>query len=60
MPVVLGLGSQTADRHTESVQALLAAIPNSRLVEFDDIGHGAHLSSPDRFAALVRDALVET
>jgi pimeloyl-ACP methyl ester carboxylesterase len=57
MPVVLGLGSRTEARHAESVLALHATIPGSHVVEFDDVGHGAHLSSPDRFAELARRSI---
>jgi pimeloyl-ACP methyl ester carboxylesterase len=57
VPVVCGRGENSAPRHRESVGWLVEHIPGAELVEIAGAGHGAHLSHPDAFAAMVRRAV---
>ena len=41
-------------------QAAHEAIPGSRLVILDDVGHFPHLEAPDRFLEVLQDFLGET
>jgi pimeloyl-ACP methyl ester carboxylesterase len=61
VPVVLGFGSHTTDRHrraiTELGQLLAGAPCPVEVVEIAGAGHGAHLSHPEAFAGLVERCL---
>jgi pimeloyl-ACP methyl ester carboxylesterase len=54
VPLVVGRGSEAAERHRRGAEALAAAVPHSQLVVVEGAGHGAHRSHPQRFAELVR------
>jgi pimeloyl-ACP methyl ester carboxylesterase len=54
MPAVFGRGDRSAARQRGGVQWLVEHVVGSELIEFPGSGHGAHLSHPDAFAALVR------
>ncbi|HVF75242.1 MAG TPA: alpha/beta hydrolase [Acidimicrobiales bacterium] len=59
VPVVLGVGGQSREHQKEAAPKLAAALPRAELVVIEDASHGAHLSHPKEFAALVRRALAE-
>jgi len=50
-------GPATADHHRRTVAWLAEHVPGARLVRLAEAGHGAHLSHPDAFAALVRQTV---
>jgi pimeloyl-ACP methyl ester carboxylesterase len=54
VPVVCGRGENSAPRHRDSVAWLVDNVPGAELFEIPGAGHGAHLSHPDAFAAMVR------
>lgn len=54
VPTVLGRGEQSVWHHRRGVEELHRAIPGSELVDVPGAGHGAHLSHPGAFAAMVR------
>jgi pimeloyl-ACP methyl ester carboxylesterase len=54
IPTVFGRGDRSAARQRGGVQWLVEHVVGSELIEFPGSGHGAHLSHPDAFAALVR------
>jgi pimeloyl-ACP methyl ester carboxylesterase len=54
IPTVFGRGDRSAARQRGGVQWLIENVVGSELIEFPGSGHGAHLSHPDAFAALVR------
>ena len=57
LPVVVGVGSRTVRHQRAGTQYLADHIPGADLVEVAGAGHGAHLTHPDAFAALVRRAV---
>jgi pimeloyl-ACP methyl ester carboxylesterase len=54
LPSVFGRGEHSNARQRGGVQWLVDNVASSELIEFPGSGHGAHLSHPDAFAALVR------
>lgn len=54
VPAVVGFGSETSDRHRRGAEQVAAGLPHGELRCIDGAGHGAHLSHPPEFAALVR------
>ncbi len=58
IPSIFARGEHSAPRHRQSVAWLVEHTPGAELVEFPGASHGAHLSHPDAFAAMVRHALV--
>jgi pimeloyl-ACP methyl ester carboxylesterase len=54
IPAVFGRGDRSAPRQRGGVQWLSEHVVGSEVIEFPGSGHGAHLSHPDAFAALVR------
>ena len=57
VPVVVGHGSESSERHVTTAVELAASLPHGRSVVVEGAGHGVHLTHPDRLAALVRDVL---
>ncbi len=57
MPVVAGHGSRSRPHHQQSARMLADAAPRGVLGVVDGADHGAHLTHPAGFAALVRRAL---
>ncbi len=57
VPVTYGRGECSAARHRQSVAWLHERTPGSELVEIAGASHGAHLTHPDAFAAMVRSAV---
>jgi pimeloyl-ACP methyl ester carboxylesterase len=53
-PVVVARGGAGTAHHAESVQRLVAVLPDAELYEIAGAGHGAHMSHPAEFAAFVR------
>ncbi len=56
IPAVFGRGENSTPRHRESVAWLVEHTPDAELTEIAGAGHGAHLTHPDAFAAMVRHA----
>jgi pimeloyl-ACP methyl ester carboxylesterase len=57
VPAVFGRGEHSASRHRDSVTWLVDHTPGAELFEIAGASHGAHLTHPDAFAAMVRSAL---
>ncbi len=57
VPATFGRGERSAPRHRESVAWLLQNTPGAELFEIAGASHGAHLTHPDGFAAMVRSAV---
>jgi pimeloyl-ACP methyl ester carboxylesterase len=57
VPATYGLGSKSVDRYRQTVTWLVEHTPEAELVEIPGASHGAHLTHPDAFAALVRSAV---
>lgn len=57
VPVVVGVGTESASHQREAAPKVAALLPDAVLVEVDGASHGAHLSHPAEFAGLVRAAL---
>ena len=53
VPAVLGYGERTVPHHRDGVLWLAERIPTAEVVSIPGAAHGAHLSHPDAFAALV-------
>lgn len=53
-PTLLLTGTEAPSHLRESVRAVQEALPENRLVELDEIGHGGPAEAPDRVAAVVR------
>ena len=53
VPVVAAHGTEGAEHHRRAVQTLASEAPNAEVVTIVGAGHGAHLSHPAEFAALV-------
>ena len=60
VPATFGRGGLSADRHRKTVAWLAEHTPGAELVEIAGASHGAHLTHPDAFAALVRSALARS
>ncbi|EMA45199.1 alpha/beta fold hydrolase [Halococcus saccharolyticus] len=54
VPVLLLTGTEGPSHLRESVRSVDAALPTSRLVEFDGLGHSGPTEAPDRITAAVR------
>ena len=57
VPVVVAYGSEGREHHRRSAPSLASELPDGRLVEVPDAGHGVHLSHPEELAGLVRIAI---
>ena len=57
VPATFGRGERSATRHRDTVGWLSEHVPDAELVEIPGATHGAHLTHPDAFAAMVRSAL---
>ncbi len=57
VPAVFGRGGRSAPRHRDTVGWLTEHVPDGELVEIAGASHGAHLTHPDAFAAMVRSAV---
>ncbi len=57
IPVVCGYGARSRPHQQEGTRLLAGRLPRGELVEVEGSSHGAHLSHPDHFAALIRRAL---
>lgn len=60
VPVLVASGSRSAERHRQGARRLAAALPQGGFAEVDGAFHGAHLTHPAEFAALVRRAAGRT
>jgi pimeloyl-ACP methyl ester carboxylesterase len=54
VPSLFVRGENSAPRHRQAVAWCVAHTPGAELVEVSGAGHGAHLTHPDAFAAMVR------
>ena len=57
VPATFGRGEQSSARHRDTVAWLAEHVVGAELVEIAGASHGAHLTHPDAFAALVRSAV---
>jgi pimeloyl-ACP methyl ester carboxylesterase len=57
VPATFGRGERSTARHRETVGWLSEHVPDSELVEIAGATHGAHLTHPEAFAAMVRSAM---
>lgn len=57
VPVILGRGGESTERHRVAVELLRDLVPQSELHVVEGAGHGAHRSHPSAFADLVRRLL---
>ena len=58
VPAVFGTGGTASEvHHRRGVQWLAGHVPGAQLFEIAAARHGAHLSHPDRFAALTRQVV---
>ena len=57
VPVVVGSGTEGEPHHRECARRMAEALPDAELVEINGGGHGAHMTHPQQFAALVRQAV---
>ena len=57
VPTVVARASETDDYRRRAADDLHREVPDAELVLLDGADHGAHVSRPDEFAALVRTAL---
>jgi pimeloyl-ACP methyl ester carboxylesterase len=57
MPVVLGVGTATTDRHRRAVDHLAGVVVSAEVVTLDGAAHGAHMTHPAGFADMVQRAL---
>jgi pimeloyl-ACP methyl ester carboxylesterase len=60
VPATFGRGERSASRHRDTVAWLSEHVPGAELVEIAGATHGAHLTHPDAFAAMVRSAVVRS
>lgn len=60
VPATFGRGERSAPRHRDTVGWLSEHVAGAELVEIAGATHGAHLTHPDAFAAMVRSALVRS
>lgn len=54
VPLVVGRGGNSLPHHSQSAGGLAEAVAGAELIEIAGAGHGAHVSHPEEFAALVR------
>lgn len=54
VPLVVGRGERSLPHHTQSAIRLAEAVPGAELFEIAGATHGAHVTHPEEFAALVR------
>ena len=54
VPVLAAHGTETRQHHVRATEALADLVPHGELAVVDGASHGAHLSHPEEFAALVR------
>lgn len=54
VPAVFGRGELSLPHHRGAIDALRAAVPTAEVLEIPGARHGAHLTHPDAFEALVR------
>jgi pimeloyl-ACP methyl ester carboxylesterase len=57
VPATFGRGERSAPRHRETVGWLSEHVRDAELVEIAGATHGAHLTHPDAFAAMIRSAM---
>jgi pimeloyl-ACP methyl ester carboxylesterase len=57
VPATFGRGGNSVARHRDTVGWLVEHTPGAELVEIAGAQHGAHLTHPDAFAAMVRGAV---
>jgi pimeloyl-ACP methyl ester carboxylesterase len=57
IPSTFGRGELSAARHRDTVAWLAEHVPGAELAEIAGANHGAHLTHPDAFAAMVRSAV---
>ncbi|MDA8057398.1 MAG: alpha/beta hydrolase [Actinomycetota bacterium] len=57
VPVLVGRGGRSLERHRQGAAWLADHLPDGELVDIEGAAHGAHLTHPDAFAALVRRAV---
>ena len=60
IPVIYGRGEDSLPHHRRAVAWLVEHTPQGELFEIPGARHGAHLTHPDAFAAMVRLALART
>lgn len=53
VPVIVGYGTRSSERHQASARNLAQRTPGAALVAIDGAGHDAHRTHPDDFAAFV-------
>jgi pimeloyl-ACP methyl ester carboxylesterase len=58
VPVLAAVGSEGRPHHRRATEELARTAPQGELAVLEGAGHGAHLSHPAAFAALVRRAVV--
>ena len=54
VPVLAAHGSETRPHHVRATEALAELVPRGEFAVVAGASHGAHLSHPEEFAALVR------
>jgi pimeloyl-ACP methyl ester carboxylesterase len=59
VPTTAGRGSRSLDHHRKAAEVVAESVPGAQLIEIEGAAHGAHLSSPDAFARMIR-SVVET
>ena len=57
VPVVVGSGSEGEPHHRECARRMAEALRDAELVEINGGAHGSHMTHPQQFAALVRQAI---
>ncbi|MGH9081174.1 MAG: alpha/beta fold hydrolase [Acidimicrobiales bacterium] len=57
VPAIYGRGEHSASRHRQAVAWLLERTPGAELFEIGGASHGAHLTHPAAFAAMVRSVV---
>ena len=57
VPVVVGTGSEGEAHHRECARRMAEELPDAELVEINGGTHGSHMTHPQQFAALVRQAI---
>jgi pimeloyl-ACP methyl ester carboxylesterase len=58
LPVLVGLGGNSDERHRKAAISLAAELPHGSLHEVSGARHGGHQSHPGQFATLVEAAVV--
>jgi pimeloyl-ACP methyl ester carboxylesterase len=57
VPVVLGVGTATTDRHRRAIAYLAGLVASAEVVTLEGAAHGAHMTHPAGFAHMVQRAL---